>query len=318
MPAATHSTRTLATGIHPIVAVTYPDAAGRVAHTGAVGVPWSTTALAALPVGLVARQLDDDTLYVLRDNDGVTLTWLQLGAGGGGGGAVDSVFGRTGAVTAQSGDYAAHYDALGAAAAAQTAAESTAAAALSTHAADSDAHGAATALAAHVAAADPHPGYTLESREGAANGVATLDGSTEVPLAQLGKVSAQGQETVRIPVSPGDTVQERIVLPYSCTLIGVTATPIGSSAVDSSSGDATASLVVGATQLLASATTSLDGGTLDTAAALSLTGTTANLDLAANAVAVLALTFPADTTPVPTAESVPGGYVVIQLRWRVR
>jgi hypothetical protein len=42
---------------------------------------------------------------------------------GGGGGAVSSVFGRTGAVTGQSGDYSAFYDALGAAAAAQAAAE---------------------------------------------------------------------------------------------------------------------------------------------------------------------------------------------------
>lgn len=42
---------------------------------------------------------------------------------GSGGGAVSSVFSRTGAVTAQTGDYASFYDAIGAAAAAQAAAE---------------------------------------------------------------------------------------------------------------------------------------------------------------------------------------------------
>lgn len=50
-----------------------------------------------------------------------------------------------------------------------------------------DAAGTASGLlAAHVAAGDPHAGYVLESREGVAGGVATLDGSTLVPRAQLG------------------------------------------------------------------------------------------------------------------------------------
>lgn len=63
----------------------------------------------------------------------------------------------------------------------------------STSAADVGADPAGTAsaaVAAHVAAADPHPGYVLESREAQANGIATLDGSGQVPLSQLGNVPA--------------------------------------------------------------------------------------------------------------------------------
>lgn len=47
---------------------------------------------------------------------------VDVAGGGGTGGAVDSVFGRTGTVTAQAGDYDSFYDALGAAASAQAAA----------------------------------------------------------------------------------------------------------------------------------------------------------------------------------------------------
>jgi hypothetical protein len=61
------------------------------------------------------------------------------------------------------------YDATGAAAAAQTAAESFATSAVSTHA----------------AAADPHTGYQKESEKAAASGYASLDVGTKVPIAQL-------------------------------------------------------------------------------------------------------------------------------------
>jgi hypothetical protein len=49
---------------------------------------------------------------------------------------------------------------------------------------------AASAVAAHEALSDPHPGYVLESREGVANGVATLDGTGNVPASQLGNVAS--------------------------------------------------------------------------------------------------------------------------------
>ena len=43
----------------------------------------------------------------------------------------------------------------------------------------------ANAVAAHEAKPNPHPQYILESKRGAANGVASLDGSGLVPLSQL-------------------------------------------------------------------------------------------------------------------------------------
>jgi hypothetical protein len=56
---------------------------------------------------------------------------------------------------------------------------------------------AAAAVAAHAAAADPHTGYQKESEKGAANGYASLDGSTLVPFAQLGTGTASGTKFLR-------------------------------------------------------------------------------------------------------------------------
>jgi len=84
-----------------------------------------------------------DTLIIRPSRSSIILRLGSVPADSGGGGAVDSVFARTGAVVAQSGDYSAFYAPTGA----QAAAEATAAA----------------ALAGHVAAADPHAGYVLEA-----------------------------------------------------------------------------------------------------------------------------------------------------------
>ena len=117
---------------------------------------------------------------------------ITVGLGGGGGGAVDSVFGRTGAVAAVNGDYTAsnitNVPAGTIAAVTVQAAiteldgDVTAAAA----AAAAAASGAASALAAHVAAADPHTVYQLKSEKGAINGYAGLGAAALVPAAQLG------------------------------------------------------------------------------------------------------------------------------------
>lgn len=48
---------------------------------------------------------------------------------------------------------------------------------------------ASAAVAAHAALSDPHTVYILESREGAANGIATLDGAGQVPASQLGNAA---------------------------------------------------------------------------------------------------------------------------------
>lgn len=45
---------------------------------------------------------------------------------------------------------------------------------------------AAAAITDHEAATDPHPGYQRESEKAAANGYASLDSGTKVPVAQLG------------------------------------------------------------------------------------------------------------------------------------
>ena len=55
----------------------------------------------------------------------------------------------------------------------------------------------AALLAAHVAAADPHPGYLLDSQRGAANGVAALDATGRVPIAQLASGAPDGTKFVR-------------------------------------------------------------------------------------------------------------------------
>jgi hypothetical protein len=47
----------------------------------------------------------------------------------------------------------------------------------------------ATAISAHAGAADPHAGYQKESEKGQANGYASLDGSSTVPVAQIPALS---------------------------------------------------------------------------------------------------------------------------------
>lgn len=66
-------------GIHGIIGVQYPDASDRESHTNPSGEPWESAALADLPLGLVALQADDDTLWVLSGNSGVNLSWVLVG-----------------------------------------------------------------------------------------------------------------------------------------------------------------------------------------------------------------------------------------------
>jgi hypothetical protein len=77
--------------IHVPYAFEYADATERGAATGFSG----------SDVGKFARQLDDNSIWMLVDDSPVT--WE--GIGGGDAGEVDSVFGRTGAVVASAGDY---------------------------------------------------------------------------------------------------------------------------------------------------------------------------------------------------------------------
>lgn len=53
------------------------------------------------------------------------------------------------------------------------------------------------AVSAHAGAADPHTGYQLESEKAAANGYASLDGTTRVPVAQLATGTPDGTKFLR-------------------------------------------------------------------------------------------------------------------------
>lgn len=78
---------------------------------------------------------------------------------------VDSVFGRTGAVTAQNGDYTATQ--VGADPAGTAATE------------------AASAVSTHEAAPDPHSVYQLKAEKGVANGYPSLDATGKIPISQI-------------------------------------------------------------------------------------------------------------------------------------
>lgn len=82
---------------------------------------------------------------------------------GGGGGAVSSVFGRTGVVIAQSGDYTKAQVGLGNVDNTSDLSKPISTAAQTALDGKENSGTAASAVAAHVAAADPHPQYALES-----------------------------------------------------------------------------------------------------------------------------------------------------------
>lgn len=60
-----------------------------------------------LDTGAIRYNITDSSIYVYTGSQ-----WRQVGSGSGGGGSVSSVFGRTGAVTAASGDYSSFYPLL--------------------------------------------------------------------------------------------------------------------------------------------------------------------------------------------------------------
>lgn len=70
---------------------------------------------------------------------------------------------------------------------------------------------ATTALAAHVAAGDPHSQYQRESERAAANGYASLDAATKVPLAQL--PTGTSSSTVALGDAPTAAVATHTGLP---------------------------------------------------------------------------------------------------------
>ncbi|HEY1015718.1 MAG TPA: hypothetical protein VGE07_23620 [Herpetosiphonaceae bacterium] len=59
------------------------------------------------------------------------------------------------------------------------------------------------AIVAHVALADPHAQYQRESERAAANGYASLDGSTKVPAAQIPTATTSAVGGVAVPASGG-------------------------------------------------------------------------------------------------------------------
>ena len=180
-----HGRQTAATGIHVIHAYEFANAADRNVFVNEVnGRPAPTPA----DIGRAARQLDNDTFYVLTND--TPITWLAIGAdlssidhvllaniATGDAGHVDLLTEAKhdalpednphGVTAAQAGA-----DPAGTAATAQAAAIAASAASLAFHVADSNPHGvtaadvgadpagtAAALISAHEAAADPHPVY---------------------------------------------------------------------------------------------------------------------------------------------------------------
>lgn len=84
---------------------------------------------------------------------------------------------------------------------------------------------AAAAIAAHNAAADPHTGYQKESEKGAANGYASLDGSTLVPAAQLPAATETAKGAVELATSAETTAG--LAVQASDTRLSDARTPTG-------------------------------------------------------------------------------------------
>jgi hypothetical protein len=117
---------------------------------------------ARVPFEQLGMGVADGTKF-LRDDR----TWATPAGGGGGGGSpgVTSFNGRTGIVVPAAGDYSPAF--IGA------------------------------VPASHLVDADPHPQYLLDSDRGIAGGVASLDGTTKVPTAQLGTGVADATKFLR-------------------------------------------------------------------------------------------------------------------------
>ena len=89
---------------------------------------------------------------------------------------------------------------------------------------------AAAAIAAHVAASDPHTGYQLESERAAANGYASLDASTLVPVAQLPAATESARGAVELATSAETTAG--LAVQASDTRLSDTRAPSGSAGGD--------------------------------------------------------------------------------------
>lgn len=168
---------------------------------------------------------------------------------------------------------------------------------------------AATAVSTHAAEPDPHPGYVLESREGVADGVATLDSGGDVPLAQLGNVPAAPVSTVagrtgdvvitsadladveatgarththyfgavNVTNTDNDSASDQWVPADDITITAVKTMPVGS--VVAGANASTIAITGNAANLLSASTSDIKGGTVDVPVAHTLTGTTADLDI---------------------------------------
>lgn len=124
---------------------------------------------------------------------------------GGGGGAVDSVFGRTGAVVAQSGDYTKSQVGLGNVDNTSDANKPISTATQIALDGKENAGTAASAVSAHVAAPDPHPQYALDSSLAEVATSGDYNDLINTPSAQT-RVKAFGTTgKIQQQFGPGDT-----------------------------------------------------------------------------------------------------------------
>ena len=142
---------------------------------------------------------------------------------------------------------------------------------------------------------------------------------TSAERSKLAALDALGARTQSIGWTAGvraDVTAIQHWIPRSnITVTGVRVMPVGAGAPASAGGTVTLGVTdeSNAAELLVSAAESIEGGSVDVSAPMTLTLTTGDLDLDAGTRVALALTFPSDTTPAVDANGVPTGSVYVEI-----
>lgn len=277
-------THTGGEGNHSAISVEYPTATDRENHTNSTGEPWESTAAASLPVGLIAQQMDDDTVWCLVDNVSGTLTWSLLSTN-------KATVEDLGFVHAQDAFGSEGFDAVLVRTGIQT-------------------YGAVRwvldATGAPTPAVDNTAGFAVGSRYIDTTNdkeYVCLDASTNAAVwVETTYRPPVRTHVVEVPVTPSGSELRYFVAPYDLTITEIGYIAGGSGvAFDSSSGDVTCRVEADpdGTGVLISDSGSevLDPSSLSARSTISLSGSPADLDVAAGTKIEIEITYPADTVP---------------------